>query len=101
MNIDFLLGDSTKTPEKKQLKSTKKDGKKSYNDVVKDLLKTTIEIYGLTKSKLGINSELLFMEFEQFKSNQQYDLMSKVDFDEWLDKKAQKLINDISSRTID
>ncbi len=72
-----------------------------YNDVVKDLLKTNLEIYGFTKRKLGINSESLFKEFEQFKSNQQYDLKSKVDFEEWIDKKAQILINDISSKIDD
>ncbi|MBC8485925.1 MAG: hypothetical protein H8D45_07775 [Bacteroidetes bacterium] len=66
-----------------------------YKDVLKDLLKTSIEIYGFTKNKLGILPESLFKEFEQFKTNQQYDLTKKVDYDKWLEDKV-KLLVDIS-----
>ena len=39
LNIDFLLSDSTKTPQKKPLKSKKKDDKKPFKDVVKEYQK--------------------------------------------------------------
>ena len=36
LNIDFLLEDSTNVPVKKQVKSKKKDAKKSFSNIVKD-----------------------------------------------------------------
>ena len=39
LNIDFLLDDSTKVPQKKPLKSKKKEDKKPFNNVIKDYQK--------------------------------------------------------------
>ena len=39
LNIDFLLGDSTKTPSKKPIKSKKKDDKIAFNNVIKNYQK--------------------------------------------------------------
>ena len=39
LNIDFLLDDSTKVPQKKPLKSKKKEDKKPFNKVIKDYQK--------------------------------------------------------------
>ena len=49
LNIDFLLEDSTKAPVKKQLKSKKKDAKKSFENIIKDFRK----IEGNLKSGRG------------------------------------------------
>jgi hypothetical protein len=62
-----------------------------YKNVVKDMLRTAIEIYGFTQKKLGINTEILFQEFNQMKSNQHHDLKNRFDIDKWLQEKASTI----------
>jgi len=63
-----------------------------YRSVLKDLLLINLELYGFSVNRLGIQPEDLFKEFEQFKSAQQYNLSTRLSFEDWLNQKAKKLI---------
>ena len=63
-----------------------------YRNIVKDILQSAIEIYGFTQKKLGINTEVLFEEFNQMKSTQQHDLKNRFDIERWLQEKASTIV---------
>jgi len=63
-----------------------------YKNIVKDILQSAIEIYGFTQKKLGINTEVLFQEFNQMKSIQHHDLKNRFDIERWLQEKASTIV---------
>ena len=63
-----------------------------YKNIVKDILQSAIEIYGFTQKKLGINTEVLFQEFNQMKSIQHHDLKNRFDIERWLQEKTSTII---------
>lgn len=63
-----------------------------YKIITKDLLRTSIEIHGFMKNKLGVSPEVLYRDFQSLKNNQQYDLTGKVDYDKWIENESNKLL---------
>ena len=63
-----------------------------YKIITKDLLRTSIEIHGFMKNKLGVSPEVLYRDFQSLKNSQQYNLTGKVDYDKWIENESSKLL---------